>query len=449
MKTRQYFGTDGIRGRVGQFPILPDFVLKLGWAMGRVLARTGECRVLIGKDTRSSGYMLETALASGLSAAGVASQLTGPMPTPAIAYLTQAFRASAGVVISASHNHYQDNGIKIFSSSGRKLPDEIELDIEAQMDQELQTVTPDKLGKISRVLDTPGRYIEFCKSSVPLGPHLAGMKLVVDCANGANYYVAPLVFRELGAEVIEIGVSPNGRNINDHCGATDPSMLAEHVLLEKAHAGIAFDGDGDRVIMVDQRGEIVDGDELVYIIAMNYLAEGRLQGGVVGTQMSNLGLELALKDQGIDFVRSAVGDRYVMEALRLHQWQLGGESSGHIICLSSTTTGDGIISGLQVLSAMSKTGKSLYELKRGMEKYPQRLINVPISKAIVLGDFPEIEKAAREAEINFAGKGRVLLRPSGTEPVVRVMVEGEDRAVVDEAAEYLANVVKKVIGLSS
>lgn len=443
---RKYFGTDGIRGRVGTLPILPDFVLKLGWAVGKVLARAGDSMVLIGKDTRNSNYMLESALAAGLSAAGVASRLTGPMPTPAIAYLTQAFRAQVGVVISASHNQFVDNGIKFFSNVGTKLPDEVELAIEAQMDLPLEVVATEKIGKVARVLDAPGRYIEFCKSSVPLGPHLAGMKLVVDCANGANYYVAPHVFRELGAQVIETGVSPNGRNINDHCGATDPRNLANIVLAEGADAGVAFDGDGDRVIMVDHKGEIVDGDELVYIIAMDRLSEGRLDKGVVGTQMSNLGLQIALESKGLEFARSQVGDRYVMGELKKRGWGFGGEASGHIICLKSTTTGDGIISGLQVLSAMSKTGKSLHELKQGMQKYPQLMINVPIAKPVKLQDYPDILAAVKKVESELGKRGRVLLRPSGTEAVVRVMVEGEDQKEVEQYAKHLAEVVQKAVG---
>ena len=443
---KKFFGTDGIRGRVGEYPINAEFVLKLGWAVGRVLAQKGGGKVLIGKDTRISGYMFESALEAGLSAAGVDIHLLGPMPTPAVAYLTRTLRAQAGIVISASHNPYQDNGIKFFSSQGCKLPDEIEEAIEKQLGQEITTVDSARLGKAVRVDDAPGRYIEFCKSTIPHNTGLKGLKIVIDCANGATYAVAPHVFRELGAEVIEVGTEPNGLNINDHVGSTTPSTLQKHVLAEKAHLGIALDGDGDRVIMADGKGEIVDGDEIVFIIARDQFETQRWQGGLVGTQMSNFGLEIAMKEMGIEFSRTQVGDRYVLEELEKRGWQLGGESSGHIICRFATTTGDGIISALQVLYAMVRTGKTLHELKCGMDKLPQLLINVNTngSSGNIL-QHSMLQQAIVAAEEQLANSGRVLIRSSGTEPLVRVMVEGEDSNQIKNIAQQLVSVVTEVI----
>ena len=438
---KRYFGTDGIRGRVGSEPMTPDFVLRLGWAAGRVLVGDGHPSVLIGKDTRISGYMLESALQAGLSAAGIDIRLLGPMPTPGIAYLTRTLRASAGIVISASHNPYYDNGIKFFSGDGTKLPDEVELAIEAELERPMQTVDSAELGKAERIVDAAGRYIEFCKSTIPQRTVLHGLKLVVDCANGATYHIAPSVFEELGAEVIRLAAHPDGLNINADCGATAPQRMADAVLSNQADLGIALDGDGDRVIMVDHRGEVVDGDELLYIIARAHHEEGRMQGGVVGTQMSNLGLELALKGLGIPFERAAVGDRYVMERLLAHGWTLGGESSGHIICLDQTTTGDGIIAALQVLYVMVTSGKALHELKQGMEKMPQALVNVPIEGPVDLAATPLIREAVAEVEQCLGEQGRVLLRPSGTEPLVRVMVEGRDAREVQALARQIADAV--------
>jgi phosphoglucosamine mutase len=439
--SRKYFGTDGIRGRVGDYPVTPEFMLKLGWAAGRVLGTHRNDRVIIGKDTRISGYMFESALEAGLSAAGVDILLLGPMPTPAVAYLTRTLHACAGIVISASHNAFADNGIKFFSAEGTKLPDEVELAIEAEISNPMTTAESDLLGKAKRVQDAEGRYIEFCKSTIPLSLSLKGLNVVVDCANGATYNVAPSVFDELGATVRAIGVEPDGLNINQDCGSTYPQRLQKTVLEHQADVGIALDGDGDRVMMVDHRGELVDGDELLYIIAMSRFQNGSLTGGVVGTLMSNLGLEHALLSQNIAFERVNVGDRYVLE--RLHQTSslIGGESSGHIICLDRTTTGDGIVSALQVLAAMVKSGKSLNELKTGMKKYPQHMINVPVSGKMDLEQDTVIQEAVKSAEQRMAGRGRVLLRPSGTEPVVRVMVEGEDERQVHEEAEQLASVV--------
>ncbi len=442
---RKYFGTDGIRGRVGTHPITAEFMLKLGWATGRVLGNGGGTRVIIGKDTRISGYMFESALEAGLSAAGVDISLLGPMPTPAIAYLTRTLHACAGIVISASHNGYADNGIKFFSSEGTKLPDAVEAAIEAELEQEMVTVDSSRLGKAERVKDAEGRYIEFCKSTVPSNTNLRGMKLVVDCANGATYQVAPSVFRELGAEVIAIGVSPDGLNINRDCGSTTPALLQKAVLEHAADAGIALDGDGDRVIMVDHAGDLVDGDELLFIIALDRQAKGTLPGGVVGTLMSNLGLEHALKAHNIAFDRAKVGDRYVLEMMQQTGRMIGGESSGHIICLDRTSTGDGIVSALQVLHGMRSSGKSLHELKSGMRKYPQRMINVPVQEKIDLAAAPLIQAAVTSAEQRLASRGRVLLRSSGTEPVVRVMVEGEDEQQVNREADQLASVVAAAV----
>ncbi len=443
MTKRHYFGTDGIRGTVGIAPITPEFVLKLGWALGRVLSNGNSNKVLIGKDTRISGYMLESALEAGLIAAGMNIRLLGPMPTPAIAYLTRTFHACAGIVISASHNPYPDNGIKIFSSDGMKLADELELQIEAELAKSLHTVSPEKLGKAERISDAAGRYIEFCKSSIPHEINLKNLKIVVDCANGATYHVAPSVFKELGAEVISIANQPDGFNINANCGATSPKTLQAAVLQHQADLGIALDGDGDRVVMVDKQGEILDGDELLFIIAENRQQRGKLQGVVVGTVMSNLGLELALKARGIGFERAAVGDRYVLEKLVQNGGTLGGESSGHVICLDRTTTGDGIITALQILAISVTTGKALHELKAGMHKCPQKMINVPIKQKFNLNDLPQVQTAIHSAEQQLAQRGRVLLRPSGTEPLVRVMVEGEDLQQVEKLVQELAEVVRK------
>ena len=439
--TRQFFGTDGIRGRVGEFPITPEFILKLGWAAGQVLTAGKGGKVVIGKDTRISGYMFESALEAGLSAAGVDILLLGPMPTPAIAYLTRTLHADAGIVISASHNPFHDNGIKFFSADGTKLPDAVELAIEATHQQPLQMAEAHALGKARRVVDAAGRYIEFCKSSFPNQLDLNGLKIVVDCANGATYHVAPDVLRELGAQVTTLAIEPDGLNINVDCGSTHPRTLQQKVLELGADVGIALDGDGDRVLMVDHRGELVDGDELLYIIAS---ARHRLAPvpGVVGTLMSNLGMEIALKTMGIGFARAKVGDRYVMETLGQQRWTLGGESSGHLICLDCTTTGDGIISALQVLRAMIEQGRSLYELKSGMVKYPQTLINVRLARRIDLDKEMDIIAAVTEAEHELGERGRVLLRPSGTEPLIRVMVEGEDLGQVQRLAEQIASVVE-------
>ncbi len=441
MIKRKYFGTDGVRGRVGEAPITPEFVLKLGWAVGKVLAQKGGSKVLIGKDTRISGYMFESALEAGLSAAGVDIHLLGPMPTPAIAYLTRTLRAQVGIVISASHNPYYDNGIKFFSAQGSKLADEVELAIEDQLEQSMTIVESIKLGKASRVPDAGGRYIEFCKSTVPASLSLHNMKIVVDCANGATYHIAPNVFQELGAEVIEINAEPDGLNINENCGSTRPQVLQKIVLAERADLGIAFDGDGDRVIMIDAHGEVVDGDELLFIIAKQGAQRNRIHHGVVGTVMSNLGLEVALRNLGLDFVRANVGDRYVLTELQNKGWQLGGETSGHIICLDATTTGDGIVAALQVLVALHQTGKPLHELKTGMQKFPQTMINVKCANQRELHELPRVQKAIQQAEKKLAGKGRVLLRSSGTEPVIRVMVEGQECRQVEQLAHELADIV--------
>ena len=443
--TKKYFGTDGIRGRVGEYPITAEFMLKLGWAAGRVLGPAGCGLVIIGKDTRISGYMFESALEAGLSAAGVDIRLLGPMPTPAIAYLTRTMHACAGIVISASHNAYADNGIKFFSGAGAKLPDDVELAIEEELEKPMVTVDSDKLGRAERVDDAGGRYIEFCKSTIPMSLSLKGLKLVVDCANGATYQVAPSVFDELGAEVIAIGTEPDGLNINSNCGSTQPDRLQKIVREHQADVGIALDGDGDRIIMADNTGELVDGDELLFIIALSRKQQGTLHGSVVGTLMSNLGLEHALQSNDIAFARANVGDRYVLEMLRQTGGMLGGESSGHIICLDRTTTGDGIVSALQVMAEMVKTGKSLNELKHGMSKYPQRMINVPVTNGVDLDAAPAVQEAVRSVEQRLAGRGRVLLRPSGTEPVVRVMVEGEDEQQVMEEADQLASKVAAAV----
>ncbi len=445
MQKKKYFGTDGIRGRVGLDPINAAFMLKLGWAAGRVLVKEGPGKIIIGKDTRISGYMFESALEAGLSAAGVDIRLLGPMPTPAVAYLTRTLHAQAGIVISASHNPYYDNGIKFFSAAGAKLADEIELAIEAELEKPMQTVDSSRLGKAMRVDDAVGRYIEFCKSTIDSSISLKGMKIVVDCAHGATYHIAPNVFDELGAEVVRIGVQPDGLNINAGCGSTHPEALRSMVLAQGAHLGIALDGDGDRLIMVDHQGELVDGDELLFIIAESRQQEHRLRGSVVGTVMSNLGLEHALQARGIDFQRARVGDRYVLEMLQQGSGQLGGESSGHIICLDRTTTGDAIIAALQVLAAMIKSNRSLYEIKAGMTKYPQCMINIPVQNGFNLSHSKTVQRAVLDVEAQLAGKGRVLLRPSGTEPLVRVMVEGGDADQVALLAHGLADVVTQAM----
>lgn len=447
-REKQYFGTDGIRGAVGTSPITPDFMLKLGWAAGTVFAKKGGTRnkILIGKDTRISGYMFEAALEAGVTAAGVDINLLGPMPTPAIAYLTRTLRAQAGIVISASHNSYQDNGIKFFAGDGSKLSDDIEFDIEEKLSKTISTVPPQLLGKASRVTDAAGRYIEFCKSRVNTDLKFNGLKIVLDCAHGSTYHIAPSVFEELGASVTAIGVSPDGLNINEDSGSTSPARLAEAVLLEEADIGIAFDGDGDRVVMVDHLGNVVDGDQILYVIARDRRRQNIHFGGVVGTSMSNLGLEQALGSLDIPFVRSAVGDRYVMGELLKRGWLLGGESSGHIICLDKTTTGDGIVSALQVLSAISSSQSSLAELISKLNKYPQSMVNVRIADSADIAGSDKVQKAVADMESKLGSKGRVLLRPSGTEPVVRVMVEGEDATEVLKLAEELAEVVEKEVG---
>jgi phosphoglucosamine mutase len=440
-KAHKYFGTDGIRGRVGVWPINPEFILKLGWAVGKVLARQGSKKVLIGKDTRISGYMFESVLEAGLSAAGVDTHLLGPMPTPAIAYLTRTLSAQAGIVISASHNPYYDNGIKFFSAQGTKLPDDVETAIEEQLDKKMTTVDSAQLGKAIRVVDAPGRYIEFCKSTISSEINLNGLKLVVDCANGAAYHIAPNVFRELGADVIELGVEPNGLNINLDCGATHPKILQQRVLLEQADLGIALDGDGDRVIMVDHQGHVLDGDELLYIIAKYRQELGTLKGGVVGTVMSNIGFENALGQLGIPFARVPVGDRHIMVELRKRQWYLGGEPSGHIICSASITTGDGIITALQVLSAMRCRQQSLVQIKAGLHKYPQVLINVTVMEEAKLSSNRRVQGLLKKIESELGKTGRVLLRRSGTESLIRVMVEGENESHITQLANQLADVV--------
>ena len=442
---KKYFGTDGIRGEVGKHPITPDFMLKLGWATGRVFAEEGHGFVLVGKDTRISGYMFESALEAGLSAAGVDTRLLGPMPTPGIAYLTRTLRAKAGIVISASHNPYYDNGIKFFSVEGTKLPDELEHKIESYIDSPMSTVESSMLGKASRIEDAAGRYIEFCKSTVSTSLDFKGLRIVVDCAHGATYHIAPHVFTEVGAEVVTICAEPDGLNINEECGATKPELLAEKVIEFRADLGIALDGDGDRLIMVDHKGEVVDGDELIYIIAKSKQQAGELQNNVVGTLMSNLGMENSLKALGLNLLRANVGDRYVMEMMIKNKAVLGGEGSGHIICLDKTTTGDGIVAALQVLAEIQQTGKSLYELKSGMQKYPQILKNVRVNKKVNLDEVESIQKAVQTVEKKMGAKGRVLLRASGTEPLIRVMVEGENYDDVVKYADQLVDDVKKAI----
>ncbi len=447
--SKRYFGTDGIRGTVGEFPITPDFILKLGWASGRVFARNcngeGHCLVIIGKDTRVSGYMFESALEAGLVAAGVDVKLMGPMPTPAIAHMTRKQNAEAGIVISASHNPFFDNGIKFFGADGAKLSDEVEQAIEDELALNLETVPSRNIGKADRIDDAAGRYIEFCKSTVPEDFSLRGLRIAVDCAHGATYHIAPGVLSELGAEVITMGVQPDGFNINEGVGSTDMGALSKLVRETGAHIGIAYDGDGDRVLMTDEKGEIVDGDELVYIIAMHRLATGNADAGVVGTQMSNLGLELALKEAGLQFVRTRVGDRYVKAMMEANGWSLGGESSGHIICSNVTTTGDGIVASLQVLMALQAAGGDLAALRAGITMYPQTMINVPVGGKVNLADYPQISEAVAAVEATLGSEGRGLLRPSGTEPKVRVMVEGAEAEEVEQLCAGLAAEVKRAL----
>jgi phosphoglucosamine mutase len=447
--SRKYFGTDGIRGRVGEFPITPQFVMSLGYAAGRVLASAehtaGErSAVLIGKDTRISGYMLESALQAGLIAAGVDVYLAGPIPTPAVAYLTRTLRLQAGIVISASHNPFEDNGIKFFSASGNKLPDSIEHAIEAGVEAEIKIESSEQLGKARRLDDAVGRYIEFCKGTFPSAMNLRGMKIVVDSAHGATYHIAQHVFHELGAEVVAIGVQPDGKNINDGYGATAPANLQKAVVEYQADIGIALDGDGDRLVMVDSLGVLYDGDQLLYVIARHRQEQGKLSGGVVGTLMTNLAFEHAMQRMKIPFLRAKVGDRHVMELLQQQGWQLGGENSGHIICLDKHSTGDGIVSALEVLHALQTKKQSLAEAAGDLQLYPQILINVRVSKGIDCLDHPDVKAAVALAESALDGRGRVLLRPSGTEPLLRVMVEGEDKLLVEQCAQRIADVVRKL-----
>jgi phosphoglucosamine mutase len=440
--TRKYFGTDGVRGRVGEFPITPEFAMKLGWAAGRVLIERGTRKVLIGKDTRISGYLLETALEAGLIAAGIDVRLLGPMPTPAVSYLTHTFRAEAGIVISASHNPYYDNGIKFFSANGTKLDDEIELAIEAELEKPMLCESSEKLGKAMRIEDAAGRYIEFCKSHLPKHLSLNGLKIVLDCANGATYHIAPSVFRELGADVELIACQPNGLNINEQCGATHTDALQQAVIDANADLGIAYDGDGDRVMMVDHTGRVIDGDEIVYMIARAAKQNGSLQGGVVGTLMSNMGLELALAELEIPFARSKVGDRYVMELLNEKGWLIGGENSGHVLNLAHAGTGDGIIASLQVLAAMLESKLTLAELSQGMQKLPQVLVNVKFAKGSAPLENQHVKDEIAAVEAELGNQGRVLIRKSGTEPLIRVMVEGKDAPQVQAYAERIATAVK-------
>lgn len=444
MAERKYFGTDGVRGKVGEHPITPEFALKLGWAAGKVLATQGSRKVLIGKDTRISGYMLESALEAGLAAAGLSAAFVGPMPTPAIAYLTRTFRAEAGIVISASHNPYWDNGIKFFSSEGTKLPDDVEAAIEAMLDQPMDCVESAELGKASRINDAAGRYIEFCKSTFPSELSLTNYKIVVDCAHGATYHIAPAVLRELGADVIEIGTKPNGLNINQKCGATDIHALQEVVVEAKADVGLAYDGDGDRLIMVDHLGNKVDGDQILFIIAREALRAGKLSGGVVGTLMSNMALELALKQLMIPFVRAKVGDRYVIEQMKAHNWKYGGENSGHLIIADKNTTGDGIIASLEVLAAMVKQKVSLYDLASAVKLFPQVLLNVRFNGGNDPLQNAHVQQVAQEVEQELGNNGRILLRKSGTEPLIRVMVECVDESQAQACAERIVDAIKNV-----
>ncbi|BAP13186.1 MAG: phosphoglucosamine mutase [Alcanivorax borkumensis] len=442
--TRKYFGTDGVRGTVGEFPITPDFVLKLGWAAGKVLGARGGSKILIGKDTRISGYMFESALEAGISAAGVDVRLLGPLPTPGIAYLTRTLSAQAGIVISASHNPYTDNGIKFFGADGRKLNDEIELEIERLLDEQMSVVSTDQIGKVRRIDDARGRYIEFCKSTAP-GLDLNGMKIVVDTANGAAYHIAPDVFEELGATVVPLANQPDGFNINRDCGSTHPEALQRKVVEEKADLGVALDGDADRLLMVDHAGNLVDGDQLLFVVARDRKENGAEMDGVVGTLMSNFGLELALQAEGIEFVRAKVGDRYVMEQLDKRGWNIGGESSGHLVCLDCTTTGDGTVSALQVLAALSRRKQGLAESVADVSMLPQKMINVRGPNRDGFMENGDVQAAMADVEDRLAGNGRILLRPSGTEPLVRVMIEGKDVDRVESLCRELAEVVEKAI----
>jgi phosphoglucosamine mutase len=442
---RKYFGTDGVRGRVGQHPMTVEFALRLASAAGRVLAPDGGA-VLVGKDTRLSGYMFESALEAGFDAAGVNVLMAGPLPTPGIAYMLKALRCDFGAVISASHNAYEDNGIKFFDRDGSKLPDELEEAIEAYLDEPALTRDSVHLGRATRVDKQRTLYQDFCASTLPSGIDLRGFKIVIDCANGAAYKVAPRVLSDLGADIIPIGCSPNGRNINEGCGSTQPELLRLTVTGVRAHAGIALDGDGDRLVMVDHLGRIVDGDQLMYVLARVRHDTGGLKGPVVGTVMSNLGLELALRDLGIDFRRAQVGDRYVLQMMREEGGVLGGETSGHLLCLDKTTTGDGLVAALQVLAAMRLSGKSLAELAAGMPKFPQKLLNVRVDERFDAGAHPRVRAAVEEVERSMGGRGRVVLRPSGTEPVIRVMVEGEEEDVVAGHAAALAEIVRAAAG---
>jgi phosphoglucosamine mutase len=444
----KYFGTDGVRGRVGEPPITADFILRLGRAVGAVLAGNDKRAVVIGKDTRISGYMFESALEAGLAAAGANVLLLGPMPTPAVAYLTRTLYACAGIVISASHNTYGDNGFKFFLANGEKLPDELERAIEEELEKPFVTVDSSRMGKAARVDDAAGRYIEFCKGTVPFGTLFTGLKIVLDCAHGSTYRVGPAVLRELGAKVYVIGNEPDGMNINDGCGSTQPRAMQEEVVSRGADLGIALDGDGDRVVMADHKGDLIDGDQLLYIIASARKAEGSMKGGVVGTVMTNLGLELALADLGIPFLRSAVGDRYIHRALVEQGWSLGGEASGHLLSLDRTSTGDGIVSALQILEILVRSGRTLRELSEGMQKFPQTMINVPVAADARdrLSESAKINEAVRQAELQFNGRGRVILRPSGTEPLIRVTLEGADSDQVAMLARQLADTVRAELG---
>ena len=441
----KFFGTDGIRGRMGEEPITPSTVMKLGWALGNVLGKNGGSRgkIIIGKDTRVSGYLLESAMEAGLISAGIDVSLLGPMPTPGIAYLARTARAQAGVVISASHNPYYDNGIKFFSPAGEKLPDKIEQAIEEVMQQPARTVDSRDLGKATRYPDAAGRYIEYCKATIANHVTLDGLKIVLDCANGASYHIAPSVLSELGARLHVIGDEPDGFNINEGFGATAPAALQAAVLEQGADLGIALDGDGDRLIMVDNQGEIVNGDKLILIMALARARRGELQGGVVGTVMSNLGLEQAFRANNIEFARAAVGDRYVLEMMKANGWQLGGEASGHIICLDKSTTGDGIVAALEVLQVMHDSGKSLAELASEMDTCPQTMINVEIARGFDISGNARVKEAVAGVEAELADRGRVVLRPSGTEPLIRVMIEGIDEAEVITQCEFLADIVRQ------
>ena len=443
--SRKYFGTDGIRGRVGDAPVTPDFMLKLGWATGKVFASEDGTKptVVIGKDTRVSGYMLESALQAGLVAAGANVKLLGPLPTPGIALLTRTQKADAGIVISASHNPYFDNGIKFFNGQGSKLSDELELQIEAMIDSPMETVDSEQLGKASRIVDAAGRYVEYCKSTFPDELSLKGMKLVIDCAHGATYHIAPAVFEELGATTVVIGATPDGYNINDGVGSTEPAALQAKVIEEGADIGIAFDGDGDRLQMVNAKGELLTGDDVLYVLAMHRLANGDSDAGIVGTLMTNMGLELALEAGGLRLARAKVGDRYVKELMVAEGWSLGGESSGHIICGDLSTTGDGVIAALQVLAAVRASGKSLEVLASGFNPLPQVLVNVRITKGFDLSAHPTIAEACRRVESELEGRGRLLLRPSGTEPVIRVMVEGDNTVAIDALADEVADAIRQ------